>query len=87
MLAMIVRRKDLAISISMERRGAMIFCTSALAAATSGATLRGSSSGNEPVSSSIWVTICSYTFSGLISRLRSLCSIRLLIRSARTDLR
>jgi hypothetical protein len=61
MLSIIVLRKVLAISMSIVRRGTMMAWTSALLAAASGATPRGSDAGRAPVSSSIWSTICSYT--------------------------
>lgn len=43
-----VDKNELAMSISMVSRGAMIACTSGLAAAVSGETLRGRLSGIEP---------------------------------------
>jgi len=61
MLSMIVVKKLLAISINMANLGWMIAWTSALDAASSGATPRGSDGGSVPVSSSICWIICSYT--------------------------
>jgi len=103
MPSIMVAKKVFAISINIVNRGTMIACTSALAAATSGGTPRGKEGGRAPVSSSICWIICSYTyhqhplhlsfarerltFRGLISRFRSLCSIKLLMRSASTVLR
>jgi hypothetical protein len=58
-LSMMVTRKLFAISINMVNLGAMMACTSGLVEAISGGTPRGRFSGREPVSSSIWLIICS----------------------------
>ena len=62
-LSIIVVKKVFAISINIVNLGWMIACTSALAAATSGATPRGREAGRVPASSSICCIICSYTWS------------------------
>ena len=82
-----VSRNELAISISMSIRGAMIRCTFSLAAACSAVIpfCRPGGSGSPPAS--IFSSIVSYTFNGFISKSRSLISIRELIRSASTLLR
>ncbi|KAI7242287.1 hypothetical protein KC330_g143 [Hortaea werneckii] len=73
---MIVSRKEFAISMSMSILGAMILCTFSLAAACSAVIpfCKPAGSGSPP--DSILSTMVSYTLSGLISRSRSLISIR-----------